>query len=330
MPPAFNLFGWIPPSQRTKEMNEGCDKALASMPKFSIKGRQRYGKKVALFDWSKEANGGKHLNCFKQIKGSCVGNGLGMALWQLAGVQRVKLGDMISMLLPLWLIPYGKSRELAGMHNKGDGSQGSTAAAAARDFGTPPSDMPEAPKWTLVEGGICFGGPTEIKYSTLAGIDKKLIDGAKPHLCRTVAQVKSADSVRDAIVNGHSVTIASTWGGMMKGVVEEGVLMNKRVTTWPHQMCVLAWWEHDKLGEIFWIQNSWGANMFGVCPSGAPLGGFWVRKADMDFIARQGDSFAFSSFVGYPAQDMELDFYVRRDRSEEDRLLAAGAHVLAV
>jgi len=30
----------------------------------------------------------------------------------------------------------------------------------------------------------------------------------------------------------------------------------------------------------------------------------------MDFIARQGDSFAFSSFVGFPAQDMELDFYI--------------------
>jgi Na+(H+)/acetate symporter ActP len=27
--------------------------------------------------------------------------------------------------------------------------------------------------------------------------------------------VKSADDVRDAIVNGHTVTIASNWGGMM-------------------------------------------------------------------------------------------------------------------
>jgi hypothetical protein len=35
-----------------------------------------------------------------------------------------------------------------------------------------------------------------------------------------------------------------------------------------------------------------------------------VKKADMDFITRQNDSFAFSSFVGFPAQDMELDYFV--------------------
>jgi hypothetical protein len=310
MAPAKLHFGWIPPAQRTEEMNEANEAAIGAMPKFEIKGRQSFGKKVCLFDWSKEANDGKHLLPFKQIKGSCVGNGLGMALWVLAAVQRVKLGEMISMVMPFWLIPYGKSRELAGMNNKGDGSSGATAAQAAQKFGTPPSDMPGMPKTSIIDGGLSFGGAVEIKYSTPAGIDPTFIKAATNHLCRTVAQVKTADAVRDAIVNGYSVTIASNWGGQMKGTVTEGVLMNKRVTMWPHQMCVLAWWEHPVLGEIFWIQNSWGANTFGVCPSGAPLGGFWVKKTDMDYIVRQGDSFAFSSFVGFPAQDMELDFYV--------------------
>jgi len=310
MPPASLQFGWVPHAQRTEEMNEASDAAIKAMPKFEIKGHQRYGKKVCLFDWSKTANEGKHLNCFKQTTGSCVGNGLGMALWVLAGVQRVKLGDMISMVMPFWLIPYGKSRELAGMHGKGDGSMGSTAAQAAEKFGTPPSDMPGMPKTSIVDGGLNYGGAVERKYSTPAGIDPVFIKAATNHLCRTVAKVKNADDVRDAIVNGHSVTIASSWGGQLKGTITEGVLLNRRVTTWPHQMCVLAWWEHDVLGQIFWIQNSWGTSMFGTCPSGAPLGGFWVKKADMDFIARQGDSFAFSSFVGFPAQDMELDFYI--------------------
>jgi hypothetical protein len=303
-------FGWVPPAQRTEDMNEASDAALKAMPKFEIKGRQSFGKKVCLFDWSKEANGGSHLTCFKQLSGSCVGNGLGMTLWNLAGVQRVKLGDMISMVMPFWLIPYGKSRELANKNNKGDGSSGATAAQAAQKYGTPPSDMPGMPKTSIIDGGLCFGKAVEIEYSTSAGIDPAFIKAATNHLCRTVAQVRTADDIRDAIVNGHGVTIASTWGGAMKGTITSGVLMNARQTMWPHQMCVTGWWEHPVLGEIFWIQNSWGANMFGVCPSGAPLGGFWVLKTDMEYIARQGDSFAFSAFVGFPAQDMELDFYV--------------------
>ena len=312
MPPPIVQFGWVPPEHRTEEQTRAADAAIASMPKFAIKGRQSFGDKVCLFDWSKEANGGTHLPCFKQIKGSCVGNGLGMTLWQLAGVQRVKLGELISMLMPFWLIPYGKSRELANYRSKGDGSSGATAAAAARDFGTPPCGMEGMPVPTMIDGGLSFGGAAEIKYSTWAGIDKRFIEAAKPHLCRTVAPVANADDVRDAICNGHGVTIASSWGGAMKAAVVEGVLLMKHTTRWQHQMCVTGWWNHPKLGEIFFVQNSWGtvSQLAGVCPSGAPLGGWWVTRADMNLITRDRDSFAFSSFVGFPAQDMELDCYV--------------------
>ena len=131
------LFGWVPLHRRSDAMLAAHDETLKAMPRFEIKGRQRYGKAVLLYDWSKAANGGKHLDCFRQETGSCVGQGGGKAIWTLAGVQAVKLGELISMTLPFYLVTYGKSRELCGMRGKGDGSTGSGFARAAKEFGVP-------------------------------------------------------------------------------------------------------------------------------------------------------------------------------------------------
>lgn len=308
MPPGLS-FGWVPPQLRTREMHEACDQAVRSMPKFSVSGKIKYGKRAGFANWSKVANGGKHLDPFFQEKGSCVGNGYGKMLWRLSAIQKVKLGEMISMVMPFWLLTYGRGRELSGMRGKGDGSTGAGMAKAAENFGTGPIDKAGVPQPSIVNGGLCFGAKNEILYSTTQGIAQAQLDAAKPYLVRTVAPVRSADDVRDSLCGGHGVTIASNWGGLMKCEVKEGVLMSRRVTTWNHQMEVCDWAEHDKLGEIFNIGNSWG-NPHGIDPFGGPPGSFWVHKAEMEYIVRQNDSFAFSSFVGFPAQDMEIDFYV--------------------
>ena len=113
--------------------------------------------------------------------------------------------------------------------------------------------------------------------------------------------MRTTDDVRDALVNKYGVTCASNWGGQMSPGVTSGVLLNRRVTTWNHQMSVSAYWDHPNLGEIFWIQNSWGWLCHGICPSGAPGGGFWVRKADMQYICDQQEVFAYSAFDGFLA-----------------------------
>jgi len=51
-------------------------------------------------------------------------------------------------------------------------------------------------------------------------------------------------------------------------------------------------------------------NAHGLPPAGGygePPGGFWINEADMDIIAKQGDSFAFSQFQGFPAQKMSWE-----------------------
>jgi hypothetical protein len=91
------------------------------------------------------------------------------------------------------------------------------------------------------------------------------------------------------------------WGGAMRPNVQDGVLLSKRSASWAHQMCILNWWDHPVHGEIFYILNSWGPKTHGLCPSGAPPGGFWVKKEEVDYMCRD-EVFAFSQWDGFPAQ----------------------------
>ena len=111
--------------------------------------------------------------------------------------------------------------------------------------------------------------------------------------------------MRDALQNYYPVTIASDWGGRMRCPVVEGVLLNERRTTWMHQMVVVGWQDHPKLGELFYVLNSWGDSAHGDDPAGGPPGGFWVKAREIDYITAQGDSWAFSQFNGFPAQELE-------------------------
>ena len=61
-------------------------------------------------------------------------------------------------------------------------------------------------------------------------------------------------------------------------------------------MYLIAWWLHPQLGELYFLMNQWGKNAHGKCPSGAPNGGVWIRKDDVNWICRD-EVFAFSQFA---------------------------------
>ncbi len=299
-----NHFGYLFEKDRTSEQNDIDFVFKAEMPPFRVFGNEDPSvKKVTLWDFSKQANAGNHFPVFRQITGSCVGNGGGQAVWYLSAVEVVRLKDPEQVLLPFYLLPYGRSRHYGGLRGRGEGSFGSAFAKAITVDGIVPFDAQGLPQPDMRDG-ITWGRNVELEWSDGARISDEWLTKSRRHLVKSAAQVRSADAVAQALRNYYPVTIASDWGGMMSPPTRgtPAVRLNTRVTTWHHQMCVIGWWEHPQLGELFYVLNSWGPRAHGQPSSDEPAGGFWINKQDMDYIAKQGESFAFSQFNGFPAQ----------------------------
>jgi len=303
--------GWIPPDVRDRTGSLAHESIVAAMDSLRIVGRSAYenATKVCLWDCWKQALGRDYLG-IHQFTGSCVGAGGGNALFSLAAADVVKRGDREIAKVPFWLYPYGVSRLLGGMRGRGEGSFGSTFAKAAGEAGHIAAEGPGLPSFEHGDG-IVWGASVEMEWSDGTRAPQEHRTAAKVHLVRSTAKCNSADDVREAIKSFYPVTIASNWGGLMRPPVvgsREPVLLNRRATTWNHQMTIQGWWDHPEHGELFYDLNQWGLDAHGRCPSGAPAGGFWIKRADLEAIVRQGETFAFSQFDGFPAPEQPLNF----------------------
>jgi hypothetical protein len=292
--------GWIPFEQRTLVQNAAHFEALSSLPKFEIVGRTTYpkdGKAFLTNLWKHErvkSKLGFEFPGVHQITGSCVGAGGGNMLFSLATADAIMRGEPEEVIIPFWLLPYGRSRYYLGDTSPGEGSTGSTFARACIEDGTLDGRGEGLPEFKNSDG-LVWGERVEMSWSD--GDAKQTMDllpESRKHLVQTAA---------------YPVTIASSWGGRMecptKG--DPPVLLNEHSGSWSHQMSVQNWWDHPTLGEIFWVQNQWG-DAHGHDPAGGPAGGFWVVKNDIDWICRNGEVYAFSQFNGYPAQDIAWDW----------------------
>lgn len=293
-------LGWIPFERRTDDENQAHDANVAKMPTLLIgDGGFRFDRdKAFLWEFWPKANGGKTLLTTRQNIGSCVGHGKYNAERSLMCVDIALRGDNEIYTELFEPYGYGRSRLHAGIRGRGSGSTGSGAAEAAKVDGVLSRDGLSG--WSESGDTVDWSDNVDTEWSDGARIGEEYIARGRKHLVKTTAPVRSAADVRAAIQAGFACTIASNWGGQMRPSVADGVLLNRRVTTWNHQMSIHGWWEHQSHGEIFYIWNSWGADAHGKCPSGAPLGGFWVKAADVDYICRQDDSFAYSQFDGFP------------------------------
>ncbi|MGL4464804.1 MAG: hypothetical protein ACRDD1_13325 [Planctomycetia bacterium] len=307
------VLGWLPPIELDAERQAVREALRAESPPFQLVGADPAADRDRAFLWDavKLVNGGKPFPAFAQKTGSCVGQGLARAVWTLMAVEVALKRDPERVVLPFLPYGYGRSRFHAGLRGRGDGSTGAGAAKAARVDGVLPFDAAGLPQPLGGPGdvnGLTWGAAVEREWSDGAGPAAARLDAGRLHVVRATAPVRSADDVRQAVANGYPVTIASSWGGRMRCRVvgSPPVLLNERVTTWMHQMCITGWMRHPELGDLFYVENSWGPEAHGVCPTGAPPGGFWVKRADVDFITAQDDSFAFSDLAGFPARDLDF------------------------
>lgn len=295
--------GWVGPSQREPAQQRIAELIQSTIPDFELLGPQAAVDKMVLWEFSKKVNGGNHFETFFQQTGSCVGNGGGQATWYLSAMEAVRLGKNIDSKLPFYLLPYGRSRFLAGFRGQGSGSYGAAFAQAISTEGILPFDVPDLPQ-PQRGNGITWGKSVEFTWSDGSRIAQKYLDKSRQFLVKSAAKLRSARDVWDAVTNGYPCTIASDWGGQMRPSAQgsPSVLLNRRVTTWQHQMCIIGAWNHPTLGKIFCVLNSWGPGAHGSPVDDSPPGSFWIGEEDVAYIVRQDDSFAFSQFDGFPSQ----------------------------
>ncbi|WP_146370008.1 hypothetical protein [Symmachiella macrocystis] len=278
---------------------------VAGMPTFRIVGAAQDNQRanVRLWDYVKAINDGQHLPNTAQQVGDCVSWGAKNAVDYLQCVQ-IARGPPVSDFHPSFApYFYGISRVLIGNGRiSGDGSVGAWAAEGARRFGVLPADHPGVPE---------YDGRVARRWGR-SGPPEEFVQFAQQFPVRTVAPVRSAADVRDAVCNGYPVTIASDWGGRMQPREVDGRLVNEHRGTWNHQMCIIGYDGLTGSEPYYYVLNSWGAAAHGTPPDDAPPGGFWIREKDVEYIVAQGDSFAFSAFAGFPSQ--ELDFRIIGDQ----------------
>ena len=301
-------LGWIAPKDRTGFQIAVDETIQSRMPLFGIRGFSDAPTQSLLYKFIKDHKP------FYQETGSCVGCGLGMALWCLESVEVNYQGQLEDPICPFWLLPYGKSREIAGMFGRGEGSFGSAAIEAIQRYGTLQSNFSGVPKYEVKDGALVWGEQAEMNWSDGTAIKQSFLDIGKKYIVKTAARITSVEEAKAALINGYPLTCASNWGGEMNPKVQgkdpkTSILLNRRVTTWGHQMCCLGWMMHPEFKDVFYIQNSWG-NSFQGSPKNFDEtdGGFWISAKDMQWIIKDGEVFAISNFAGFPAR--KLDWYI--------------------
>lgn len=294
-----NRFGWHQDPSAVRATLAQMPRAYYMDHREQIRGTGA-GKCVLLHKFVIQLNGSFHTN--KQTIGDCVSHGAAKAAEVLMACDIALRGE-----LELWkgLVAtepiYAGSRVEVGKGQLGN-SDGSVGAWAA--------------KWLTDWGVLVRGKYGEIDLTTYsgdvaqqwgrrgAGCPDALEPIAREHPIKTASLVTSYDDARDAIANGYPVTVASMQGFRDDGKRDEDGFW-KPTGQWPHQMCFIACDDEFKRPGLL-CQNSWGSG-WGSGPKrhDQPDGSGWVDADTCDRMLKQDDSFAFSGFDGFPAQQLD-------------------------
>ncbi|MCZ2341040.1 MAG: hypothetical protein LC104_04495 [Bacteroidales bacterium] len=232
--------------------------------------------------------------------GSCVSFGTASAIEHLICVQVASGANEEYRDLAQEVI-YGGSRvEVGGGTISGDGSVGAWAARFVQDWGVVPRGVHGAFDLTRYDIRRCR------EYGN-RGVPAELETLAKQHPVRTVANVQNFAECQAAIRNGYPVAVCSDQGFTMQRDAE-GFCRPRG--TWMHCLAIVGVKGAPRPGAF--LLNSWGAQAHtGPLGAGNPSpAGFWADAAVVDRMLQQGDSWAFSSFQGFPAR--KLDWYAIR------------------
>lgn len=134
------------------------------------------------------------------------------------------------------------------------------------------------------------------------GLPDKVIDEAEKHKIKTVSLVKTVEEARDALANGYGLSVCSGYGFSNK---RDSKGFARKSGGWNHAM---AWTACDDTGKepAFLVQNSWGKFNSGGHPEWGPIpdGSFLIHADVAAGMLRGNGAYAFSSFNGFPPQEL--------------------------
>jgi hypothetical protein len=283
----LKLGGWIHDPAEVK-------RALAAMarPYFGAAAPHLEGsgagRTTLLYTAFKDVNGGQYIDYPAQTIGDCVSHGFGHGIDLLEAVQ-ISVGhkpDQFRQTATEAI--YGMARvDIGGQRGSfQDGAVGAWAARAVTTLGTlsrdvvGPYDGRRAKQWGA------YGVPADLEAQAAA------------HKVETTSLVATFSELEDALANGYPVTVCSSQGFTLE---RDSQGFCGPQGTWGHCMLIVGVRAGDRPGAC--IFQSWGSSM----PSGPlaldqPPNSFWADRAVVEQMLSMQDSWALSTFDGYPSQ----------------------------
>ena len=232
--------------------------------------------------------------------GCCVGFGVAAAVEHLQCVQ-IAAGDKTRYRDLAPEVIYAGSRvEVGGGRIPGDGSVGAWAARFVRDWGVVPRGVHGSADLSRYDEGQC-------RRLGADGLSRELEAQARLHPVKAVAKVTTWAEAQAAIRNGYPLAVCSGQGFAM---TRDADGFCRPQGSWPHCMALVGVRGGSRPGGF--LLNSWGPDAH-TGPRGAGDGspaGFWADAAVLQRMLGDGDSWAFSGVVGFPARS--LDWYALR------------------
>ena len=247
---------------------------------------------------------GKGAPCKSQGKvGCCVAFGTANAISMTMAVQIALGADFEYRDLSEEVI-YGGSRvQIGGGKIRGDGSIGAWAAKFVQQYGVMARDKYGNFDLTVYSEKTCreFGNK---------GVPAELIAIAKNNPVKDIARVSSWSQAKSALAQGYGISICSGVGFNGK---RDANGVKKANGYWAH--CMALWGYCTLAGKEYgFIENSHGEEEGPVGPGKPNKAGFYVDSNTVEIMLRAGDSWAFSTLVGFPAR--KLDWFVFAPRKE--------------
>lgn len=268
--------------------------------KFHVVGAEPYkvGRRSMLWEIARKTLKQDTPNYCQQV-GDCVGFAAKNAIEYVQLFPMTK--DPESVWTPVFP-PYlwGCGRLFIGNNQLGtrDGSIGAWQAKAVMKYGTIRSNEEDVPP---------YSDKVARQWGNSPGPNKKWIEIGKKHIVKSTALVNSWQDMVQALCNGYPVTIASTVGFDM---LPQKDGFHHHSTKWPHAMCIIGV-DDDGVLPHACVLNEWGDAHGEIkdFKTGQvwPKGTLRVRKEDILEILGEGDSFAYSAFDGFFAQEVDKD-----------------------